>query len=96
MGLTTIGRYSTLGVWVTFRLESTGEYLWRAPQQMIPLVDHQIGHLNGSDDVAQWYKVEAVKWEYDRDPDVEFGEPPQPSPSDKSYYGVCCLVSLIP
>ena len=89
--LTTLGRYSTLGVYVTFRLESTEEFLWRAPQHMVPRLHDQVGHLDGADEVAQWYKVELVKWEYDREPDVQFGDPPQLFSSDKSYYGVCCL-----
>ena len=93
--LTTLGRYSTIGVYVTFRLEGTEEFLWRAPQHMVPRLNEQVGHLDGADEVAQWYKVELVKWEYDRDPPSEFGDPPQPSPSDKSYYGVCCLVSPV-
>ncbi len=95
MRLTTVGRYSTLGVYVTFRLQDTEEFLWRAPQEMLPQENHQVGHLNGGDEVETWYKVEVVKWEYDRDSDVEFGQPPQPTPSDKSYYGVCCLVSEV-
>ena len=95
MRLTTLGRYSTLGVWVTYRLEDTKELLWRAPQMVLLPVASKVGHLNGGDEIETWYKIESYKAEFDSDPDGEFGDPPQPFVSDHSHYGVCCLVSLV-
>ena len=89
-----IGRYSTLGVYVTFRLENTLEFLWKAPMKILPSVDHQVGHRMNSDPVETWYKVEAVKWEFERE-QGEFGDPPQPFIADHSNFGVCCLISEI-
>ncbi|KKN06685.1 hypothetical protein LCGC14_1074820 [marine sediment metagenome] len=95
MRLTTVGRYSTLGVYVTYRLEGTGELLWKAPQMMLLPPNSEVGHLKDGDEVETWYKIESYKAEFDRDAPSEYGEPPQQSPRDKSYFGVCCLVSLI-
>lgn len=96
MGLTTIGRYSTLGVWVTYRLEGTEEFMWRAPQMMLLPEGSTVGHMEGGSAVGTWYKIESYKAEFDRDPEGPFGVPPQQFTADHSSYGVCCLVSLIP
>ena len=95
MRLTTPGRYSTLGVWVTYRLEDTEELLWRAPQMVLLPVASKVGHLDGGETIDTWYKVEGYKAEFDRDPEGEFGEPPQQYLADHSFFGVCCLVSVI-
>ena len=94
MQYTTIRRYSTLGVYVVFRLEGTFAELWRAPMKMLPAVDHEVGHRVNGNDVETWYKVEGYKWEFEAE-QGEYGEPPQPYMPDHSYFGVACIVSPI-
>ena len=94
MRLTTIGRYSTLGVWVTYRLEDTEELLWRAPQMVLLPVTSKVGHLGGGAVIETWYKIEGYKAEFDRE-EGQHGDPPQEYVVDHSDYGVCCLVSSI-
>ena len=93
--LSTLGRYSTLGVYVTFRLEGTEEFLWKAPMMYVPKVNEHVGHLEGEDEVSTWYKVEDVRYEFARDPSTAYGDPPVEFVPDHSYFGVYCLVSEV-
>ena len=96
MSLSTLGRFSTLGVWVTFRLEVSGEFLWRAPMGILPRVDDHVGHLEGGAEVETWHKVESVKFEFDREESGTYGDPPVEYGRDQSHFGVCVFVSEIP
>ena len=89
-----VGRYSTLGVYVCFRLEGTMELLWKSPMLILPRPNDLVGHrVNG--EIETWYKVESVKWEFEADESVTFGDPPQQFEADHSNHGVCIFVSLV-
>ncbi len=90
-----VGRYSTLGVYVSFRLEGTMELLWKSPMLILPRPNDLVGHrVNG--EVETWHKVESVKWEFEADDSVTFGDPPQQFKADHSRHGVSIVVSLVP
>ena len=94
--ITVIGRYSTLGVWVCFRLENTMELLWKSPMKLIPRPNDQVGHLaNG--EVSTWYKVESVKFEFQDEEGEYIPEDGSPIPyvPERSDFGVCVIVSEV-
>ena len=95
MRFATVGRYSTLGVYVCFRLEGTMELLWRAPMKIIPGIDHQVGALIDGSDVETWYKVEGYRWEFEEETAADFGDPPQSFVAEHANFGVCCIVSEV-
>ncbi len=90
-------RHGDLGVIVYFRLESTEEFLWKAPMQMLPAKNDLVGHLHNEDDVEDWYKVEGIRFEFDHDyePYIGPGGGSVPYVAEHENFGVVVFVSLV-
>ncbi len=93
--LTELERFGDLGPIVIFRLEGTGEFLWKAPMLLLPREGNLVGQLKGQDEVADWYKVEDIRFEFDHAYEGsldEFGNP-VPFIAEREYFGVAVFVS---
>ena len=90
-------RFGDLGPIIIFRLEGTEEFLWKAPMLVLPRKNDLVGQLKNQDDVADWYKVEAIRFEFDHAYEGSLDEEGHPVPfiAEREYFGVVVFVSPV-
>ena len=95
--LTKMAPYGEYGPEICFRDEDTDDLLWRASMPHVPQPDSRVGHLRGTGEVATWYKVESVLYEFEHDytGSLDASGNPVPYDADSEYFGVCVYVSEV-
>jgi hypothetical protein len=86
---------------VYFREQGSGDLLWQAPMNTLPRPDDTVGYVpEGETEVDTWYKVEAVRFQFDTAEGLLApgpGMPPSvPWVNSFAYFVVIVEVSVIP